>query len=90
MDFAENYALCQQDECQSTHWNNDQVTIHPIVNYYQDDDAIITHEVVYIPSDLQHDSHFVRACEEDLVAFLAKETDIEFSSWVQYTNGCPA
>ena len=56
MDFAENYALYQQDECQSIHWNNNQVTIHPIVNYYHDDDAIITHEVVYIPSDLQHDS----------------------------------
>ena len=35
LDFAENYSYVVQDEIQSFHWNNGQVTLHPFVGYYK-------------------------------------------------------
>jgi len=34
LDFAENYACVSQMEIQTAHWYHNQVTIHPIVAYY--------------------------------------------------------
>jgi hypothetical protein len=36
LDFAENYRFVIQDEAQSFHWNNDQVTIFTIAVHYRD------------------------------------------------------
>ncbi|VDI13633.1 Hypothetical predicted protein [Mytilus galloprovincialis] len=34
LDFAENFTCLWQDEVQGAHWSYDQVTLHPIVSYY--------------------------------------------------------
>ncbi|VDI13634.1 Hypothetical predicted protein [Mytilus galloprovincialis] len=34
LDFAENFTCLWQDEAQGAHWSYDQVTLHPIVSYY--------------------------------------------------------
>ena len=31
LDFAENFAIINQDEVSSAHWHHEQVTVHPIV-----------------------------------------------------------
>ena len=31
LDLAENYSFIEQDAVQGYHWNNSQVTLHPIV-----------------------------------------------------------
>ena len=33
MDYTENYSCTSQDEVQSAHWSNTQITIHPVVRY---------------------------------------------------------
>ena len=35
MDFAENYACTAQDEIQSAHWNQNQVTLFPTVTWFK-------------------------------------------------------
>ena len=47
-DFSENYKIIVQDESQSFHWNNTQVTLHPFVCYFRDTDNNIKH-VSYVP-----------------------------------------
>ena len=39
LDFAENYAFIVQDAAQGFHWNNSQVTIHPVVVYHRNRDT---------------------------------------------------
>jgi hypothetical protein len=34
-DFSENYSLIIQDAAQGFHWNNQQATNHPFVNYFK-------------------------------------------------------
>ena len=34
LDFAENYTCKTQDEVQAAHWTQEQVTVHPIISYY--------------------------------------------------------
>ena len=43
-DFAEDYSIMVQDEIQSYHWENSQVTLHPFVLYYPNNDGKLLHE----------------------------------------------
>jgi hypothetical protein len=71
MDFAENFTTKYQDECQSAHWCYDQVTIHPIVCYYNGASGkTVTQEVVYISNDLTHDANLVDHFFKNFVEFL--------------------
>ena len=54
--FAENYTFVVQDEIQSFHWNNDQVTIHPVVGYYKSDDNLKHINFVVISENNKHDT----------------------------------
>ena len=51
VDFAENYAIIQQDEIQSAHWSHDQVSIFTACAYIGDDQvksfAIVTDDLVH-------------------------------------------
>lgn len=49
MDFSENYTCVAQDEVQSAHWNQGQVTLYTSVSWFRDE--IISHVVV---SDYMH------------------------------------
>ena len=51
MDFSENYTCVAQDEIQSAHWNQGQVTLYTSVSWFRD--QIISHVVV---SDYMHHS----------------------------------
>ena len=33
MDFAENYGIKEMEEIQSAYWNQESVTLHPVVMY---------------------------------------------------------
>lgn len=91
MDFAENFTVRQQDECQSAHWFAQQVTIHPIVCYYHQEEQseLVTHELVHISADLLHDSHFVHRCFKDSVNYL-EDQGKSFDKIIQFTDGCSA
>ena len=47
-DFAENYSFVVQDEIQSFHWENMQVTLHPFVAYYRLEDDSLAHKNICI------------------------------------------
>lgn len=91
MDFDENFTVRQQDECQSTHWFAQQVTIHPIVCYYHQEEKseLVTNKLVHISADLLHDLHFVHRCFKHSVNYF-KDQGKSFETISQYTNGCSA
>ena len=89
MDFAENYSTKYQDECQSAHWCYDQITIHPIVCYFNGSAGkTVTKEVVYLSDDLNHDSNFVDFCFRNCVQLLKKTCGFSPSKIVSFTDGC--
>lgn len=63
-DFAENYSFITQEEVQSSHWDNQQATIFPMVIYYMDNDelkssshAMISEELKHLTSNVYHFQH---------------------------------
>ena len=84
LDFAENYTARAQDEVQSAHWAQTQITIHLVVCY----DGNIVHEMVFVSDDIKHRAHFVEKCVSDAVSLLRDAYNVQFTKMVQFTDGC--
>ncbi|KAJ8670844.1 hypothetical protein QAD02_002103 [Eretmocerus hayati] len=70
-DFAENHSLPLQDVVQDHHWNNDQVTIHPWVCHYVDENGKLQHITVVMISDyMKHDYYTVYTFQQHLIKIL--------------------
>ena len=60
MDFAENYKCSFQNEVQSAYFDQNMVTIHPMVYYYKKqlgtEETVVTmkHAIIGISDDLRH------------------------------------
>jgi len=72
MDFAEDYRCRSQEEIQSAYWSQTQVTIHPVVAYYKQDDTLCHQSYVFISDEPNHDAKFVFALLRKLVPELVK------------------
>ena len=88
-DFSENYKIIVQDESQSFHWNNTQVTLHPFVCYFRDTDNNIKH-VSYVPISEcnKHDTTAVYMFQEKLIEFLKKTVNFTISKIFYFSDGC--
>ena len=64
LDFGQNYMNIYQDQPQGVHWDHNQTVLHPIVNYYLDDNGkLVMEEHLMISDDLHHDKFAVRKFE---------------------------
>lgn len=88
-DFAENYSFVIQDTIQGSHWNNDQVTIHPIAIYYNDNGKEKFINYVAISECLKHDTIAVNLFQEGLIKFL-KETLSSLKKIFYFSDGASA
>lgn len=90
-DFAENYKIIVQDESQSFHWNNKQVTIHPFVCYYKNAKGELQH-VSYVPISEcnKHDSTAVWLFQEKLIKFLKEflKEQFDIKKIIYFSDGC--
>ena len=88
-DFSENYKIVVQDESQSFHWNNKQVTLHPFVCYYRGSDNEIKH-VSYVPiSEFnKHDTTAVYMFQEKLIKFLKETINFDIKKIFYFSDGC--
>lgn len=89
LDFAENYSCENQNEIQSAYWGHNQVTIHPIVTYYNFPKCTIyTQEVlIFVSDDLTHDSHAVAAFLKTANQHL-RERGLNIEREIIFSDGC--
>lgn len=88
MDFAENYTCRYGREIQSFHWNQKQVTIHPMMLYYKPDGGDLQKEgFVCITDDLKHDTHAVSRFETEAIAHV-RSKGVEVNAIHEWTDGC--
>lgn len=88
LDFAENYSFVVQNAAQAFHWNNDQVTLFPIVIYYRENDQIHHCSYIGISDCLKHDSISVYMFQKELMTLLKKKfTDIKKIYY--FSDGAP-
>jgi len=76
MDFAENYGCKSLEEIQSAYWNQQSVTLHPIVVYTRkgDNEQLEYQSFVVISDDLNHNAATVITFVKDIIKDI-KEID---------------
>lgn len=52
MDFAKNRGINYQEEIKAAFYANSQITMHPIVNYYQNGDGLVKDVCIILSEDL--------------------------------------
>lgn len=70
LDFAENFSFVIQDSVQANHWSNKQVTLHPYVIYWKENDKTMHHNFVIISECNKHDSVAVNLYNEKMIQYL--------------------
>ena len=95
IDFAENYSTFHQNEVQSAHWVNDQVTLFPIVAWYRcpvcpPEAPPVREYLIFLSDDIKHDYHAVHAFQMVGYNFLREHRGIQFEKVIEFSDGCPA
>ena len=72
MDFAEDYKCQSQDEIQSAYWNATQVTLHPTVVYYKEENTLEHKSFVFVSDEPAHNASTVFAILKKLVPEIKK------------------
>ena len=94
LDFAENFTCTFQDEVQAAHWHHEQVTLHPIVSYYQcpqdECEETVTESMVFISNDKNHDHHAVFQFTREALRHLTDVHQLPVEHVIQWTDGCSA
>ena len=80
MDFAENYKCGFQNEPSSAYFEQNMVTIHPIMCYMtqevQNEDVLIKHAIICITDDLKHDGIAVSVFENKALEILHTSSEV--------------
>lgn len=70
LDFSQNFTFQVQNAIQAQHWNNAQVTLHPYVAYYRQNNKLKHDSFVIISENTDHDCTAVHLFNEKMIAFL--------------------
>ena len=89
VDFAENYTFQIQNEIQSMHWQNTQISIFVHVTYRYDSvvGSVVRESHFYISDDRSHDTLFVQHCFILHWRWLAAHNITVQRHWV-WSDGC--
>lgn len=89
MDFSENYRCSYKDEVQSGYFDQQQVSVHPTMAYYREDNRLVKHAISGISPDTKHDSALVKAFETEVINVLKAQPKLSnLSRVVEWTDGC--
>ncbi len=92
-DFAQNYLNTFQDEPSGAHWDHEQTTIFPIVNWYRcpkaSCDSVMMHEQVFItPQSQKHDHFAVAAFVKESLRDLKERFGVWIKDIVNWSDNC--
>ena len=77
MDFSENYKCGFQNEPQDAFFDQNLVTIHPVMYYYkqttEDKSVTYKHSIIGISDELKHDSVLVSIFENEALKIIKKK-----------------
>ena len=83
MDYAENYQCRFQGEVQSAFFDQNQVTIHPMIAYYKErmenEELLVKHAIIGITDDHQKGALGVKMFEKEAITIIGKREGEESS-----------
>ncbi|XP_057336012.1 uncharacterized protein LOC130674639 [Microplitis mediator] len=87
-DFAENYAFVIQDAVPGFHWNNNQVTIFPVVIYFKQNNEITHRSLIIISDNNHHDTVAVYVYLKIITDFI-KDLNSTAAKVFYFSDGAP-
>ena len=88
MDFAKNREIKYQDEIKATYYTANQVTLHPIVNFYKTDLGLVRESCVIISEYSKHDYHAVHHYQDLAINHISEQTQLPPSRFLVWSDGC--
>ena len=92
MDYAENYQCKFQQEVQSAFFEQNQVTIHPMMAYYKEDfeneTLLVKHGIIGVTDDHQKGACGVKDFEDAAVKIIEREKGAAPKQLHEFTDGC--
>ena len=77
LDFGENFTTQLQDEIKSAHYEKKQITVHPIMAYYNYKEGSFVRDAMIMLSDnLQHDHNAVQTFLEKANQYLKNDRQL--------------
>lgn len=90
MDFAKNRGINYQEEIKAAFFANSQITMHPIVNYYQKGDGLVKDVCIILSEDLCHDYHAVDFYKSLVDNHIKDQLNAAPLKQVIFSDGCSA
>lgn len=90
MDFAKNRGIKYQDEIKSVFYSNEQVTLHPVITYYNGEEGVVRESSVVICEDTNHDYHAVKHFQAVVDQHIATRLTKSCVRKVIFSDGCSA
>lgn len=87
MDYAESYQCIYKDEVQSAFFEQNTVTIHPIMAYYKVSDILHKHAIICISPDDTKDASGVLEFEKAAVRIIERKIP-QLKKIYEFTDGC--
>ncbi|XP_050388651.1 uncharacterized protein LOC126820602 [Patella vulgata] len=91
MDFAKNRSTFYENEIKGAFYSPSQITMHPVVTFYNSAAGTVRHSVIVFSDDNQHDYHAVDHFTKEVDQLLREH--MEFQSVVVksiFSDGCAA
>ena len=86
-DFAENYTAQRQEEAQSAYYSRNQITIHPVVCWYRNNDVITRDSLIFISNDLKHDASAVSTFMHHTITHLSAKMTSSLTNLSIFSDG---
>lgn len=87
MDFAENFSCSSADEIQSAYWNQNAITLHPVVVYYRENSELKHMNYVFVTDELGHNIGTVYAFLKTLIPDVRQRLQKELKKVYYWTDG---
>lgn len=94
MDYAQDYLCRFQNVTQTAFFEQNQVTIHPIMAYYKktldDKEITVKHAILGVTDNDKKDASGVKMFEKKAVHILKENMDAPIDKIIEFTDGCAA
>jgi hypothetical protein len=91
VDFGRNRTVKHQDEAKESGFGAQQITVHPVVMYYDDENNHrVRDSMMFLSDDIGHDRVAVTYFIEQAIEYLQKEQGMKFNRVFVFSDGCTA
>ena len=90
IDFAKNRSTLYESEVKSSFFNPTQITMHPIITFYNSPAGLVRHSITIFSNDHTHDAHAVNHYIKLSLAQIRQAMPEKFTTQVIFSDGCAA